>query len=219
MPKANSRARIVEVIRILSKYQGNTMLASMNKWEPWKIVISTILSARSKDETTLPVCVSLFEKYPTVEKLAAARVSDVEKIIKKTGFYKNKTRFIIDSARMIVKDFGGKVPRTLPELMRMPGVGRKVGNCVLVYAFGIPAIPVDTHVHRISNRLGAVRSSTPEETEIRIMKLVPQKYWVLYNDLLVWHGKNICKPIGPQCTSCPVFRYCRKIGVGARYYR
>jgi endonuclease-3 len=190
---------VEKVIRKLSKSQGNTMLASMSTLPPWKILISTILSARSRDETTLPIALTLYVRYPTLESLAAARQNDVEKIIKKTGFYHNKASFVIGTAQKLLSDFHGEVPRTLP-------------------AFKIPAIPVDTHVHRISNRLGVVRTKTPWQTERKLIQIIPQKYWLLYNDLLVYHGKTICKPIGPRCRECPVNDYCKKIGVDKKYY-
>ncbi len=214
----NTTERLAKIMQALSKNQGKTMLASMSEWQPWKVVISTILSARSRDETTLPICIELFKKYPTPQALAAANRLEIERLIKKTGFYKNKAVFIMESSRMISEDFSGNVPNTREELMKLPGVGRKVANCVLVYSFGVPAIPVDTHVHRISNRLGVVKTKTPEETEHKIMKLLPQKYWVKYNDALVWHGKTICKPIGPQCRTCPISQYCDKKGVDKKYY-
>jgi endonuclease III len=210
--------KIVRVVKILSKTAGSTMLASMHDLPPWKILISTILSARSRDEVTHPIALKLFKKYPRLAKLANAPPRDVERIIKQTGFYKNKTKFVIMTAQKLITDYDGEVPHTLPELMKLPGVGRKVGNCVLVYAYKIPAIPVDTHVHRISNRLGIVRTTKPENTEQEIMRLLPTKYWVLYNDLLVWHGKTVCKPIGPKCRECALYALCDKVGVDKKYY-
>ncbi len=191
------------------------MLSSMSAWQPWQIVISTILSARSKDETTLPVCIELFRRYPTVDDLADASPRDVERLIKKIGFYRNKTRFIIDTAGMI-RERG--VPKNMEGLLKFPGVGRKVANCVLVYAFGIPAIPVDTHVHRISNRLGILATKSPLQTEKELMRLLRREHWLLYNDLLVFHGKTVCRPIGPKCRECLINRFCRKVGVDKKYY-
>jgi endonuclease-3 len=136
----------------------------------------------------------------------------VEKILKPIGFYRTKASYVMETAAM-VKARGGKIPRTIEELMEYPGVGRKVANCVLVYAFGQQAIPVDTHVHRVSNRMGWMRTRTPEETERRLVSLVPKRLWPVINEALVAHGKAVCKPIGPTCDCCPVRRYCRRVGV------
>ena len=175
---------------------------------PLSILIGTILSARTRDENTSVVVKKLFDKYKTAHSLASAKVSDVEKIIKSTGFYHVKARRIIEVASIIDKKYGGKVPDSLEELLELPGVGRKTANCVLVYAFEKPAIPVDTHVHRISNRIGLVNTKTPEETEIELMKKIPKKYWLEINDTFVMYGQNICKPISPLCDVCQIKNMC-----------
>jgi endonuclease-3 len=180
--------------------------------EPLSILIGTILSARTRDENTSLVVKKLFAKYKTAHELARAKVSDVEKIIKPTGFYRVKARRIIRVASLIDSQYSGKVPDDLDELLKLPGVGRKTANCVLVYAFDKPAIPVDTHVHRISNRLGLVETKTPEETEIALMKKIPKKYWLKINDTFVMYGQNICKPISPMCGVCQLKNDCK-------YYR
>jgi len=203
------KTRIARTITILRKTEGQSMLAGFSRLDPWKILISTILSARAKDETTIPVCNMLFSRYPDAESLFKADPKEIENLIKKIGFYRNKTRFIIEASGMIVKDFNGKVPDNIENLLKLPGVGRKVANCVLVYAFRKPAIPVDTHVHRISNRLGWVNTKTPEKTEIELLKIVPRKLWIEVNERLVTFGKRICKPIGPLHKECPVSQYCQ----------
>ena len=175
---------------------------------PLSILIGTILSARTRDENTSAVVKKLFAKYKTARSLARAKVSDVEKIIKSTGFYRVKSRRIIKVASIIDSQYSGKVPDTLDELLKLPGVGRKTANCVLVYAFEKPAIPVDTHVHRISNRLGLVKTKTPEETEFELMKKIPKKYWLRINDMFVMYGQNICKPISPMCNVCQIKKEC-----------
>ena len=175
---------------------------------PLSILIGTILSARTRDENTSIVVKKLFEKYKTANSLARAKVSDVEKIIKSTGFYHVKARRIIEVASIIDSKYDGKVPDSLEELLELPGVGRKTANCVLVYAFEKPAIPVDTHVHRISNRIGLVKTKTPEETEIELMKKIPKKYWLEINDTFVMYGQNICKPISPMCDVCQIRNMC-----------
>ncbi len=175
---------------------------------PLSILIGTILSARTRDENTSTVVKKLFSKYKTAHALARARLSDVEKIVKSTGFYHVKAKRIIEVASIIDSKYSGKVPQTLDKLIELPGVGRKTANCVLVYAFDKPAIPVDTHVHRISNRLGLVQTKTPEDTEIELMKKIPKEQWIRINDTFVMYGQNICKPISPMCTVCQIKREC-----------
>jgi len=175
---------------------------------PLSILIGTILSARTRDENTSAVVKKLFSKYKSARSLAQAELSDVEKIIKSTGFYHVKAKRVIEVASIIDSKYSGKVPDTLEELLKLPGVGRKTANCVLVYAFEKPAIPVDTHVHRISNRLGLVQTKTPEETELELMKKIPKKYWLKINDMFVMYGQNICKPISPMCDVCQIKREC-----------
>lgn len=175
---------------------------------PLSILIGTILSARTRDESTSAVVRELFSKYKTARSLAKAKLSDVEKIIKRTGFYHVKAKRIIEVASIIDSKYLGLVPKTMEELISLPGVGRKTANCVLVYAFDEPAIPVDTHVHRISNRLGLVKTKIPEETEIELMKKIPREYWIRINDTFVMYGQNICKPISPMCSVCQIKKEC-----------
>jgi len=175
---------------------------------PLSILIGTILSARTRDESTSAVVRELFSKYKTARSLARAKLLDVEKIVKRTGFYHVKAKRIIEVASIIDKKYSGLVPKTLEELTSLPGVGRKTANCVLVYAFDEPAIPVDTHVHRISNRLGLVKTKIPEETEVELMKKIPKKYWIRINDTFVMYGQNICKPISPMCPVCQIKKEC-----------
>ena len=175
---------------------------------PFRILIATILSARTKDENTTKAADKLFKVYGTPQKLAKAKVKDVEKMIKSVGFYHVKSRRIINAANIILSKYRGKVPANIEQLTDIPGVGRKTANCVLVYAFEEPAIPVDTHVHRISNRLGLVDTKTPEETEMELRKNVPKKYWLPINNTFVMYGQNICKPISPMCNVCKIRKNC-----------
>ena len=175
---------------------------------PFSILIGTILSARTKDENTTKVVKKLFSRYKTAKALANAKIKDVEKIIKSIGFYHVKAKRIIEVASIINSQYNGKVPKDFEKLVNLPGVGRKTANCVLVYAFDQPAIPVDVHVHRISNRLGLVKTKTPEETEMELMKKIPKRYWLEINDTFVMYGQNICKPISPMCNVCKIKRKC-----------
>jgi endonuclease-3 len=176
---------------------------------PFSILIGTILSARTKDEATTKAVKELFSIYKNPKQLSKARVKDVEKIIKSIGFFHVKSKRIIEVAEIIDKKYKGKVPEDLDTLVQLPGVGRKTANCVLVYAFEKPAIPVDIHVHRISNRLGLVETKNPEETEQELMKKIPKKFWIDINDTFVMYGQNICKPISPMCDVCKIKKDCK----------
>ena len=176
---------------------------------PFSILIGTILSARTKDEATTKAVKELFSKYKNPKELAAAKIKDIEKIIKSIGFFHIKSKRIIEVAQIIHTKYKDKVPEDLDTLIQLPGVGRKTANCVLVYAFEKPAIPVDIHVHRISNRLGLVDTKNPEETEQELMKKIPKKYWIDINDTFVMYGQNICKPISPMCDVCKIKNNCK----------
>lgn len=176
---------------------------------PFSILIGTILSARTKDESTTKVVKALFSKYKNAKELSNAKLKDVEKIIKSIGFYHVKSKRIIEVAKIIHSQYKGIVPDDLDSLVKLPGVGRKTANCVLVYAYEKPAIPVDIHVHRISNRLGLVETKTPEDTEQELMKKIPKKYWIDINDTFVMYGQNICKPISPMCGVCKIKKNCK----------
>jgi endonuclease-3 len=210
-----SHAQIDQTLRTLVKEQGTTtMLGRLGqKYDPFKVLISTIMSARARDEVTEVLAMKLFEKYPDAKSLAKASPKAVINIIRPIGFYNAKTKNVIGASKMLVEKFNSTVPNTLEQLIELPGVGRKVANCVLVYSFGKDAIPVDTHVHRIANRLGWVKTKTPEETEFALTNLVPQKHWQVVNDTLVAHGKTICIPGIPRCSKCPVYKYCKRVGV------
>ena len=176
---------------------------------PFSILIGTILSARTKDETTTKAVKALFLKYKNPKELANAKIKDVEKIIRSIGFFHVKSKRIIEVAKIIHTKYKDKVPEDLDTLVQLPGVGRKTANCVLVYAFEKPAIPVDIHVHRISNRLGLVDTKNPEDTEQELMKKIDKKYWIDINDTFVMYGQNICKPISPMCDVCKIKKSCK----------
>ena len=188
-----------------------TALQDLNDAEnrgPFSILIGTILSARTKDESTSRIVKDLFKVYKNSRQLANAKIKDVEKIIKSIGFYHVKARRIIEVAKIIDSKYRGKVPDNLEKLIELPGVGRKTANCVLVYAYEKPAIPVDIHVHRISNRLGLVQTKTPEDTEFELMKIIPKNLWLDINETFVKYGQNICKPISPMCDVCRIKSSC-----------
>ena len=165
--------------------------------DPFRILIGTILSQRTRDERTTIATERLFKRFRNPKELANAKRSEVRDLIRPVGFYNMKAKAIIKVAKKLVDDFGGEVPSDIDALLSLPSVGRKTANCVLVYGFDKPAIPVDTHVHRISNRLGLVETESPEETEAELVKRVPKKYWLDVNELFVRFGQTVCKPVGP----------------------
>jgi len=178
--------------------------------DPFKILISTILSARTRDSSTEEVTKKLFSRYKTPQDISNANIEILEKLVHKSGFYKVKAARIKEVSRIISEDYMGKVPVDFDELISLPGVGAKTANCVLVYAFNIPAIPVDTHVHRIPNRLGWIKTTKPEQTEKRLKEIIPKSQWIRVNRLFVRFGQEICLPIHPKCDSCPLNAICPK---------
>ncbi|MEM2870016.1 MAG: endonuclease III [Thermoplasmata archaeon] len=194
-------ARPATVLRLLRRRYPE---ARLEPADPFQTLIATVLSQRTREENTAIASRRLFERFPDAPSLASAPVEEVERLIKPCGFYRMKANTIVRIARELVERHGGWVPRCREELLKLPGVGRKTANCVLVYAFGIPAIPVDTHVHRISNRLGWVRTITPEETERELERLIPRNQWLDINELFVLFGRELCRPLGPRCAECPI---------------
>ena len=189
------------------------MLGSFSRNPPFYVLISTVLSARNKDEMTIKATRKLFAKYKTPKQIANAPLKKLEPLIKQSGFYKTKAKRIKEISKIILKKYKGKVPSTIEQLIELPGVGRKTAGCVIVYAFNKPAIPVDTHVHKVANRLGWVKTKTPEKTEQALMKIIPKRYWLDVNEVLVIHGQIICTPISPFCSKCTVRKYCPRIGI------
>jgi endonuclease-3 len=177
--------------------------------DPFKILIGTILSARTRDENTARVVNKLFARFSTPQELASADIGELRKIIHSIGFYNIKAARIKQVAQVLVLKFAARVPSDIDSLLELPGVGRKTANCVLVYAFNRPAIPVDVHVHRISNRLGLVSTRTPEQTEIKLGQLVNRRLWTKVNGTFVMYGQNICLPVRPNCNACDLKKSCK----------
>jgi endonuclease-3 len=175
---------------------------------PFRVLITTILSQRTRDENTDQAAAALFDVYNTPEKIANAPTQEIEKLIKKAGFFRVKAKRVKEVSRIIHEDYNDIVPDDIEELLGLPGVGRKTANCVIVYGFRKSAIPVDVHVHRISNRLGLVHTKLPEETELELMKIVPEGYWMDLNEKFVRFGQDICRPIGPKHEECPINDLC-----------
>ncbi len=190
-----------------------SLMAKREHRTPFQILISTIISLRTKDEVTAEASERLFKLADNPYDMLKLSEEEIAKAIYPAGFYRNKAKTIKKISRILVEKYNGQVPDSLEELLKLPGVGRKTANLVLALSFNKPAICVDVHVHRITNRLGFVKTKTPEETEQELMKKVPKKYWNKINDLLVAFGQTICKPVSPFCSKCPVSQYCEKVGV------
>lgn len=201
------------IIQILSKQHPTSFF--LRSKDPFYILISTVLSQRTRDEFTDRAAKQLFKWYKTANQLARAQGKKIEQLIKPSGFYRIKAKRIKAISRELLKNHNGKVPDDIDSLLRLPGVGRKTANCVLVYAFRKAALPVDTHVHRISNLIGWVKTRTPEETEQELMRVIPKKHWIQLNELLVKHGQNICLPRGPKCWVCPIQKHCKHVKITA----
>jgi endonuclease-3 len=176
--------------------------------EPFRVLITTILSHRTRDENTHNASNRLFSRYKTPHQIANLPLDLLEDLIKPCGFYRVKAKRIKEVSGIIQSRFGGKVPADLESLLTLPGVGRKTANCVLAYGYGIPAIPVDTHVHRVSNRLGLVSTRLPDETEEALKGVVPRPLWMNLNALLVRFGQEVCLPMNPRCKVCPIHDLC-----------
>ena len=184
-------------------------LQTQEDGDPYKILIGTILSARTRDETTTNVIKMLFSKFKNPEELSRANLKEIKELIQKIGFYNVKAARIKEVSKILVDKYNSKVPPHLEDLLSFPGVGRKTANCVLVYGFRKPAIPVDVHVHRISNRIGIVNTKKPEETEIVLQKSINRKYWIAVNETFVVFGQNVCLPIKPKCNVCRLSKLCK----------
>jgi endonuclease-3 len=196
-----------ELLWLLRKQVGKST-AVVKHENPFRVLVSTVLSQRTRDSNTSQASKKLFSKYSTPAELAEASIDEIELLIRKSGFYRVKARYIKQISEQIVEKFDGRTPNEIGDLVSLPGVGRKTANCVLVYGFNRPAIPVDVHVHRISNRLGVVSTETPDKTELALQKFLPKKYWVEINHLLVRHGQRTCLPRNPKCGECLLRRNC-----------
>ncbi len=179
--------------------------------DPYLVLISCILSLRTNDKTTYPATLRMLELGKTPEDFAKCDIKQLEKAIYPVGFYTNKARQIVELSKKLVDEYNSKVPESIEEMTKFNGVGRKTANLVMSRGFNKPAICVDVHVHRIFNRLGYVKTKTPEDTEFALREKLPVKHWIDINTLLVTHGQNICKPIKPKCEECPIKNLCKKL--------
>ena len=211
MDKILKKIKLIE--RQIKRFQAPIVTKISFDNDPYQVLISCILSLRTKDKTTTEASRRLFKIADNPEDMVKLSAARLQKLIYPVGFYRNKARVILDVSRRIIEDFSGKVPDNLEDLLSLKGVGRKTANLVLGLGFRIPAICVDTHVHRISNRLGWVKTKNPEETESALQKIIPRREWIDLNTTLVTFGQNLCFPVSPLCSQCLVKTNCKKIGV------
>jgi len=207
MEKKANQKRVREIIQILSKAIPDSHIA-LRFSNPLELLIATILPAQCTDVKVNQVTADLFKKYHTTKDYAEADISELEEMIRPTGFYRNKSKSLQKCCQEMVSRFGGKVPETLEELISLPGVGRKTANVILGNVFGTPGIVVDTHVQRVSQRIGLTRESDPVKIEFDLMEIVPKEEWTHFSNLLVWHGRRTCAARKPLCEACPIRMLC-----------
>lgn len=210
---------LVEVLRILRreiqkwKVPVVGVIAEQAVDRPFETLVGTILSLRTKDAVTEQASLRLLSQAPTPQAIASLPNTAIEKLIYPVGFYRTKAKNLKETCRILVEKHSGKVPRSLDELLKLPGVGRKTANLVLTVGFDDYGICVDTHVHRVANLFGYVKTKTPEQTEFALREKLPKRHWKTFNDILVTFGQNLCVPVSPWCSRCPVQRYCEKAGL------
>lgn len=216
--RKNSKTDIHKIIAILREEVRSLQVpivteVSRQRREPFEVLVATILSLRTKDEVTRVAASRLLERAQTPSEILALPEEEIAKLIFPVGFYKTKAGSLRSICKDLIDKHGGKVPDNLEELLELKGVGRKTANLVITLGFGKYGVCVDTHVHRVSNRLGYVQTKTPDETEIALRNKLPRKYWIEFNDLLVTWGQNVCRPISPFCSRCRIQPYCQQVGV------
>ncbi|ADY73064.1 DNA-(apurinic or apyrimidinic site) lyase [Desulfurobacterium thermolithotrophum DSM 11699] len=210
--KDDSIHDIVKILRKETKKWNTPIVSLMSQTErdPFKILIATVLSLRTKDEITAKAANKLFQVADNPYDMLKLKEEEIASLIYPVGFYRRKAKNIKEICKVLIEKYNGKVPDEIDELLKLPGVGRKTANLVVTLGYGKPGICVDTHVHRISNRLGYVNTKTPEETEFALREKLPKDYWIEINDLLVSLGQHICHPTSPKCSQCPIEKYCDK---------
>jgi len=218
LKKRNAARRAERVIKSMAKAPGVGALPSVSKIargksDPFRVLVSTVISLRTKDDVTMEASRRLFALASTPDEMRGLPVRAIEKAIYPAGFYKTKARTLKEISGLLVDRYGGVVPDSVDELLKFKGVGRKTATLVVSLGYGKHAICVDTHVHRVSNRIGLIATKTPGETEVALMDLLAKKYWIGTNELLVSFGQRVCVPISPHCSECPVAPLCARVGV------
>ena len=204
MPATSKQKEMLERLREVYKDEGS----ALNFRNPYELLVATILAAQCTDARVNLITEELFRRFPDAETLAAAETGEIEDYIKTCGLFRNKAKSLSQSARKLVEDYGGQVPHTMEELLTLPGVGRKTASVVLAFGFGIPAIPVDTHVKRVANRLGFAHSDDPVEVEMELRKRIKKEDWIESHHWLIWHGRRVCKAQKPRCSECVLSDLC-----------
>jgi len=204
--KEQNKKRVKEIIKVLSKEIPDSMIA-LKFSNPFELLIATILSAQCTDVKVNQVTVDLFKKYRSAKDYAEANIAELEEDIRPTGFYRNKAKSVQKCCQQLLARFGGKVPKSLEEMVTLPGVGRKTANVILGNAFGIPGVVVDTHVQRVSQRIGLTKNTDPVKIEFDLMEIVPKEEWTHFSNLLVWHGRRTCVARKPLCEQCPIRKW------------
>jgi len=202
------KEKVNEILRLLDEYYPTQDKCYLDYQTDWQLMIATILSAQCTDDRVNMVTPGLFLKYARIEDFAGASLSELERDIHSTGFYRHKAKNIIGACQMLLIEYGGKMPHDIDELTRLPGVGRKTANVIRSHVFNLPSIVVDTHVKRISNKLGLTANQDPEKIEYDLMKLLPQEHWIRYNTQIIAHGRKICKARRPDCGACFLAEEC-----------
>lgn len=210
--RKTEKERVQKILDLLDEHYTTEYKCYLNYETPWQLLIAVILSAQCTDARVNIVTKDLFVKYPTLEAFANADIAEMEQDIHSTGFYKNKARNIILCARRLIEEFGGEVPSTLEELTSLAGVGRKTANVIRGNIYNDPSIVVDTHVKRISKKLGFTKEDDPEKVEYDLMKVLPKDHWILYNIQIITHGRGLCTARSPKCEQCFLREYCKTKG-------
>jgi endonuclease-3 len=211
----NAIAEVIDMVETeVRKYREPAVTQISRKRDPYQTLVSCIISLRTKDETTVKASTRLFHVADTPEKMAALSEAEIGDLIKPSNYYKTKARNIRRISQLLIEGHGSRVPDDFDGLLKLPGVGRKTANIVMVFGFGKMGLPIDTHCHRIPNRLGWVKTKTPEKTEFALRDLIPRSHWMKFNDVFVTFGQNVCKPVGPLCGICSVTKHCDYFKVG-----
>lgn len=207
MPRKKTKKEVVEILDILSEMHPDAHCELVHS-SPFELLVATILSAQCTDARVNIVTEEMFKKYNTPQQFKELSIPDIEEMIKTCGLYKSKAKKIKETSEILVDKFGSEVPDNLEDLITLPGVGRKTAGVVLSNSFGVPAIPVDTHVFRVTNRIGIVKENTPEKTEMALMKAIPKDRWTHSHHLIIFHGRRVCKARKPECDNCMITNYC-----------
>lgn len=205
----NEIAEVIDLVEEeIHKFREPIVTQVSHRRDPYQVLISCILSLRTKDETTRKASERLFDTAKTPREMLKLSEEEIEKLIYPVGFYRTKARNIKKISQILIDKYNSKVPDGFDKLMELPGVGRKTANIVTVFGFDKMGMPIDTHCHRIPNRLGWIKTKTPEQTEFALRELIPKTHWKKFNDIFVTFGQNVCKPVRPLCEKCPVTKYC-----------